>query len=175
MFRRTLVLPVLAVTAGLAVGCSSSGSEAAETPATGQTSSGDSQAGMKPVTLTMYTLQNFTDDSFRDLIAEPLKKKYPYITVEWIRSGTGGSSLADLLGGGTVPDLVNGWNGELATYAKYHLLGDMTPWIQKERIDLNRFQPVVIDAVRKMSDKGDLCRSLFPAIECALLQQGHLR
>lgn len=109
----------------------------------------------QPVTLKMYTFQNFTtDELFNDYIGEAVKKKYPYITVEWIRSQSGGMTLSDLLASGVTPDLINGWNAEIKTLENYDLLGDMTPLAKEYNLDLGRFEPVALDAVKALSDKG---------------------
>ncbi|WP_248930600.1 ABC transporter substrate-binding protein [Paenibacillus hamazuiensis] len=111
----------------------------------------------EPVTLKMYTFQNFTsEEMLNDSILEPLKKKYPYISVEVIRSQSGGMTLPDLLASGTTPDLVNGWQAEIKTLENYHLVGDMAPLAKQHHIDLDRFEPVALGAIKALSDKGEL-------------------
>ncbi|CAG7658964.1 ABC transporter substrate-binding protein [Paenibacillus allorhizosphaerae] len=110
-----------------------------------------------PVTLKLYTYQNFTNEEmFNDYIVEPLKKKYPYITVQLIRSQAGGMTIPDMLAAGDTPDLINGWQAEIKTLENYHLVGDMAPLVKQNNLDLGRFEPVAIDAVKALSDKGEL-------------------
>ncbi|CAG7609854.1 hypothetical protein PAESOLCIP111_01213 [Paenibacillus solanacearum] len=115
------------------------------------------EARQEPVTLKLYTYQNFTNDEmFNDYIVEPLKKKYPYITVQLIRSQSGGMTVSDMLAAGDTPDLINGWQAEIKTLENYHLVGDMAPLVKQNNLDLNRFEPVAIDAVKALSEKGEL-------------------
>lgn len=107
MIKRVFLGMTLLAAAGLVNACSSgsAGGDKASPDA------GKKQTGNQPVTLKLYTYQNFTNDElFNDYIGEAVKKKYPYITVEWIRSQSGGMTMPDLLASGVTPDLINGWN-----------------------------------------------------------------
>jgi ABC-type glycerol-3-phosphate transport system substrate-binding protein len=143
---------------GLTAACSSkpAGNEAGSNQAGGNQVEKPKE-NTDPVTLKMYTFQNFTSpEMLNDAIMEPLKRKYPYITVEVIQSQSKGMTLSDLLASGTTPDLINGWQAEIKTLENYHLAGDMTPLAKQYNLDLGRFEPVALDAIKALSDKGEL-------------------
>lgn len=108
-----------------------------------------------PVTLTLFPSVGIDDKDVNNLFIEPVKKKYPHITIEMIKPGKG-TMIQDLVAAGQPPDLLYTWNGGLPTFQAYDLLYDMTPLARKHGIDLNRFEPVVLDAIKVLSDKGEL-------------------
>lgn len=55
----------------------------------------------------------FPEEDFNRYITEPVKKKYPHITVERINLSEKGKTLADLITAGTIPDIVTVYPGNL--------------------------------------------------------------
>lgn len=105
----------------------------------------------EPARLTVFKGQAITDDEWDQLLVQPLKKKYPHITLEPL-SG----NLADIINSGVVPDLLTQFNGYVTDFIPYNILMDITPLITKHKLDLKRFDPVYLDALRVISDKGEL-------------------
>lgn len=110
----------------------------------------------QPVKLTIYLWQPLDDKEFNTLLVEPLKKKYPYITLEPIRLGKGQNNLAELIASGIVPDLVTQFNGYIPSMRQLDVLEDITPLLKQHSIDLSRFEPAILDAIRINSEKGEL-------------------
>ncbi|MDB5085059.1 MAG: hypothetical protein JWN30_1945 [Bacilli bacterium] len=136
---------VLALTSGVAAGCG--------LPA--KTTSVNTAEDTSPVTISIYSTQGLTDADYQLLYVEPLKKKYPYITLQLITPAAG-TQLNDLIAKGTVPDLYTTWNGDFGTYAAADMLTDITPYLKKDNIDLNRFDPIIIDSIKTASSNGEV-------------------
>lgn len=107
-----------------------------------------------PVTLKVF--QNgaeITDEDFKLLFADPVKKKYPHITLEFTRPGNS-VTLASLVAAREVPDLLLTPNSGIMALKQLDLLTDITPQVKAQNLNLARFNQVAIDAVT--SDKGEL-------------------
>lgn len=87
------------------------------------------------------------EDDFQLLIAEPLKKKYPHITVEYVVPGKG-TMINDLVASKEVPDLLIYGIGNYTQYRDLGILTDITPLVNKMKIDLSRFKPWVLDNIK---------------------------
>lgn len=105
-----------------------------------------------PVTLTMFLTQKFTDQEFKEMLVEPLQKKYPYITLEQSTQ----PNIDQVLASGEIPDLITIWNGQILPYYKYGLLEDNTAMMAKHKIDLNRFEPDSLNAIRVGENEKEL-------------------
>lgn len=102
--------------------------------------------------LTFFTIAGETVESFDERFGDPIRKKYPNYTINYIRSEKG-STLPELLAAGTVIDVYydsigNLADGLLANQLQY----DMSDLIKQFNIDLNRYEPTLIDAIREISD-----------------------
>ncbi|WP_158289480.1 ABC transporter substrate-binding protein [Paenibacillus flagellatus] len=142
---------LLAVTLALA-GC---GKGAGTSDAPSQQGGETPKTATEPVTLTAAIDAVIIDPALEKLIQEELKASRPNITLNIIQP-TKGNTLNELIAAGTVPDLIFTYNGRLSTYADRELLRDMTELAKTHQIDLSRFDPQMIDDVRKFSDKGEL-------------------
>lgn len=120
---------------------------------------GRQQASTKKETYAPVTLKVFqngaeiTDEDFKLLFADPVKKKYPHITLEFIRPSND-ITLASLLTAREVPDLLLTPNSGIMALKQLDLLTDITPHLKSQNLNLARFNQVAIDAVK--SDKGEL-------------------
>lgn len=127
----------------LVAGCG--GSETTETPL----------ADPKPQPVTIRIGGNpgqISADEVTRYIAEPVKKKYPNITVEFVSFATAGQNLTDLVAAKQAPDLVaNGIVNVTKDFIPLGLAYDMTELIKKNGFDANRIQPVYFDAIRTAS------------------------
>jgi multiple sugar transport system substrate-binding protein len=112
------------------------------------------QEPLKPVELKMYQQQPLlTEDDFRLLISEPVKKKYPHITVT-LEKGT--NNLEKAITAGDAIDLIAMWNGDMPSFSDLGLFEDMTPLAAKHKFDLKRFDQGALDTVKGISAKGEL-------------------
>lgn len=107
-----------------------------------------SEISTDPVTLQMLVAINgLSDNDFKTLVEEPLKKKYPFITLQMMRPSEG-QTMADLVAAGTVPDLMY---GSFAQFMGYHrdlqVAADLTPLITKFKMDMSRFDPNIMKQI----------------------------
>jgi multiple sugar transport system substrate-binding protein len=103
----------------------------------------------KPVTITVFNPSNYSDYLWENLWVEPIKKKYPHITLVNMKNEKG-NSLAERVMANNVPDIIQG-QGVKATfeYSELGLLEDLTPLIQKHKIDLNQVEPAFMNSLKK--------------------------
>lgn len=129
------------VLAGMAVALAGCG-------ASGDSKPSKTEEAQKPVTLSIYMTQVLNDDEFKELLVEPVQKKYPYISIEKMEV----KSIEDAMAAGSIPDLITVWNGQLLPYKRNGLLEDITPHLKTNNIDLNRFTPVTLEPLRLSGD-----------------------
>ncbi|CAG7623225.1 hypothetical protein PAESOLCIP111_02497 [Paenibacillus solanacearum] len=141
---------LLSVSALLFAGCSKS---TAPTPAAGA----KEEEKHDPVTIQVGIKSSgyFSEDEFNRYIAEPVKKKYPWITAERVIYGN--DTLESIVVSGATPDLIitNNING-FPQLAQLDLLDSIEPLIQKHGIDLSRFEAGAVEAVKAGSRRSDL-------------------
>lgn len=112
----------------------------------------------KPVTIRVgamtYTLPK---EDFDKYIAEPLKAKYPHITLEYVDMMTNTvKMLNEMVTTGTVPDLL--YDG-ITNYYRVGAMGlpmDMTQLAQKAKFDYNVFEPSLVNNIKALSDKNEM-------------------
>jgi multiple sugar transport system substrate-binding protein len=106
-----------------------------------------------PVTLKLYnTNKRLTDEMFTTLIADPLKKKYPHITVQMVPGDF--KEIQNIPVTGSDLDLTIFWDGEMSGFLVYDLLTDLNPYIKKQNINLSRYQDNTIEP--SMGNKGEV-------------------
>ncbi|MDB5085037.1 MAG: family 1 extracellular solute-binding protein, partial [Bacilli bacterium] len=84
---------------------------------------------------------------FDSMVGNLLKKKFPYITFQYVQFQTG-SQLPDLINQNKVPDILEG-NGEVQTWNDLGLAYDLAPMIAKYKTDLNRFNQPFLENIRR--------------------------
>jgi multiple sugar transport system substrate-binding protein len=157
MFRKRLLTSILALSVVLtAAGCggSASSSEPSKTADPGSAAKPSGKAvSNDPVSLLVYLGADVSDEDFKLLFADPVKKKYPNITLTSVKPAKG-TTINELIASGTIPDIITTPNADMLGYKQQDLLYDIAPLLKENKIDLNRFQQPTIDAVK--SDKGEV-------------------
>lgn len=141
---------LLTVITGLLAGCS--GGNKAETGKTSAVSN-------EPVTIKIgaSASANYNNETlFKETVVEPVKKKYPHITLEYIPMGGNNpvKSIDDWLASGNIPDIITHANGSMGELFAYDLMTDITPLVKQTKTDLSRFDKAVLDSVKVASDQG---------------------
>lgn len=111
----------------------------------------------EPVTLKLYNYGALNAEMIDHLFVQPVKLKYPHITLQVIERTA--MPIEQLAIGGNEVDIITGWGSLLDQFGNFKLLTDLNPMIQKYNIDLNRFDKANLDGVRLQSDtiaKGSL-------------------
>lgn len=107
-----------------------------------------------PVTLKIYMWDAiFQDDVFQKLIAEPVKKKYPNITLQQVVRGPNMQPDSIVTSGDNEVDIIMAWNDVLVQFQDLKLLSDITADVKKAGLDLGRFDDQVLDGMRDRDKK----------------------
>ncbi|WP_028550808.1 ABC transporter substrate-binding protein [Paenibacillus sp. UNC451MF] len=118
---------------------------------------GDSKPKIKdpdPVTLKLFPYNPMSESDFNKLIAEPVKKKYPYITVEMLAKNA--TQFESTIAAKEDMDLILMWNGNINGNKQYGIFEDMTPYARKAGFDFGRFDPKAMETIKELSDKGEI-------------------
>ncbi|WP_179136092.1 ABC transporter substrate-binding protein [Paenibacillus sp. 32352] len=107
-----------------------------------------------PVTLKLFPYNPMSESDFNKLIAEPVKKKYPYITVEMLAKNA--TQFESTIAAKEDMDLILMWNGNINGNKQYGIFEDMTPYARKAGFDFGRFDPKAMETIKELSDKGEI-------------------
>ncbi|MEF3305637.1 ABC transporter substrate-binding protein [Paenibacillus sp. GYB003] len=148
MLDKSICLATISLIALSLAGCGSSSN--------GGNSDKDS-VDQSPATVTVGFLPGWlTEEERKQYIIDPVQKKYPWITVE-MKPYEKGSSLAELVVAGDIPDIVidtniHGFN----TWSDLGLMYPLSDLIKSNKMDLNRFEPEALDAIKAATQRDDL-------------------
>jgi multiple sugar transport system substrate-binding protein len=106
------------------------------------------QAPAQPVTLKVFQqYATLSDDEFNSLIAEPVKKKFPHITMEIVRA-TAKIGAQELIASGEMPDLLFVPHTYYYQYVDLNLPYDLTGLVKQYKTDLGAYEPQAIEEIR---------------------------
>jgi multiple sugar transport system substrate-binding protein len=123
----------------------------------GDTSSQDTKASApkvstEPVTLTFYPhVAALEEELFQQYVAEPTKKKYPNITLEFLPKG-GVNKIEEMIASNTIPDIIFAGSDNFVSLQRIGVLTDMEPLVKQSRFDLSIFAPESIQTLRDVND-----------------------
>ncbi|MBD2864098.1 ABC transporter substrate-binding protein [Paenibacillus oceani] len=105
----------------------------------------------KPAELVFHNLAGGAEEQFNNTYGNLIRKKFPNYTIKFIQSKPG-TTLPELVAVKERVDIVY----NTIEYIAEPLLGtgleyDMTELIKKHNVDLNRFEPTIIDGIRGMA------------------------
>jgi multiple sugar transport system substrate-binding protein len=144
-----------------------SGCGNASTGDAGSTSSQENKVSDQPVTLKVFQISAaLTDKEFEDYFIQPVKKKYPNITLELVRNGD--SKIADLVAAGTTPDIIYSPQAGLQQFSDLGLQYNLNDLISKNKFDIGKFDPVTVEGIKGYSTKGELFALPFSVNSSAL-------
>lgn len=160
LFRKKLVpfLTAASLLISLTAACADSGSgDAGGTSAIPGTASVSSkETASEPLTLSFYVSSlNLTNTEFKLLIADPVHKKYPNITVERIIPPQG-VDLAKLVATNEIPDIIYAAVTSYYSFKKLGLLQDLGEFIEKNDFDLNRIKPEILQTIKNYTPEGTI-------------------
>ncbi|MDB5083300.1 MAG: hypothetical protein JWN30_186 [Bacilli bacterium] len=106
-----------------------------------------------PVTLTVYTyFMNISDDEINQYLVQPLKEKYPNITLNFIRKGV----PKDVVASDTIPDIAITSNSRFQEFQDLDFPLDLRDSIKKYNVDLNKFVPVNMETIKEKGTNGEI-------------------
>ncbi|WP_079913193.1 ABC transporter substrate-binding protein [Paenibacillus sp. 32352] len=113
-------------------------------------------ASTEPVKLLLYSNgATFTNTEFQTLIADPVKKKYPNITIERLEPPST-ATPEEIFSSGTVPDLIFSTSTSYYRFIKMGALEDVRELIKKYNFDASRLKLFLYDAVKQIADSGEI-------------------
>jgi multiple sugar transport system substrate-binding protein len=132
---------------GLVAGCSGGtepGDTAASSPAVNKPKS------TEPVTLTMYAMQTGQDER----AVKALAKKFPHISFNVIpyKNPDQDKVFREFLTTGTVPDVILTNFDSVRVLVDLQIAMDLTGLIKENKVDLNKFSPEAIEAMKLYGD-----------------------
>jgi multiple sugar transport system substrate-binding protein len=77
--------------------------------------------------------------------------------------GKDGQTIEQVLASGTAPDILVGSILELDRYKKLQTMVDLNPLIKKQKFDLTRIEPALMDTVKVYGDKGEIYGLVYTA------------
>ncbi|MCC2685366.1 MAG: family 1 extracellular solute-binding protein, partial [Paenibacillaceae bacterium] len=116
----------------------------------------ESKSDSEPVTLSVFQQgANISDEEFQQYLAGPVTKKYANITLRLVHSGEG-STPEDLLASGTFPDLIYTSDKNINVFTRLGVAANLDDLVKKNKMDLQRFEPKMIETIKSHGDNGQL-------------------
>lgn len=140
------------MTATLTAGCGSAG--AGKTEGTGSEQKTAEIDLTKPVTLKIFDANSTPETLFTKQIADPIKAKFPNVSFEVIHPGKG-SYITELAATGNLADLYLTTTWDFPKLIATKLVLELTEPIRKSKVDMNGYQPTLVDTIQKFSPNGD--------------------
>jgi multiple sugar transport system substrate-binding protein len=111
----------------------------------------------EPANLTLYTFNSgLTDEEFQQFFTDPLKKKFPQVTLKKVKGEkTGATAPENILASGENPDLIFTGPVSIPVFTKLQMATDLNDFIKKNNMDLKQFEPSTIDSIKKHGAKGE--------------------
>ena len=149
---KKLAIVAIAIMTLFTAACSNAGNNGENA---GQ-AAGDSGA-KEPVTLKVLRAGiTVTESEFNAYLADAVRTKYPHITLEWVEAPED-VEIEPLITQGTVPDIIiASTTAATSDFERLDLVEDLTPFVEKYGVDLNRLKPVVLDTIKTYSPEGKL-------------------
>ena len=158
------------------VACTSGGNEdmevSTQSPDTNEQPSNDAEETTdeaesvptpEPAEIVFYSTNNDPVESFDYRFGDSLRKKFPHHTIEYMQAGDG-KRLPELVTAGIPFDIYFNSIGNFETNAfPYGIDYDMTDLIKQFDVDLDRFEPTVIDHVKRAYDGGMFALPVYTA------------
>jgi multiple sugar transport system substrate-binding protein len=150
--QRKVAAAGLAALAVMVSGCSSAGKQ--PDTAAGLNAADIGTIGKDPITLTVYQdTTGITDEEFTMFIAEPVRKKFPQVTMKLERKPKD-RTLEELVMSNEFPDMVYASSFDINKFRKLDLLLDLNDMIKKYNFPLDKFDKSAIDEVNLYGEKG---------------------
>lgn len=111
--------------------------------------------GDEPLTLTFFnTSGTFPDVEFKTLIADPIKKKYPNVTIERITPAA--TTTNEEVLSTHVPDIIYSSSSSHQKIIRTGAYEDLRELIKRHNFDESRIKPILYDYIKEMTKgKGD--------------------
>jgi len=136
----------------VAAGCGTGGTEADKGAAKGQEPAPVVLAADKPAELVFYSIARDSEETFNERYGHAIKKKFPNLTIKYVKRVAGETDLQQYVVTGQPIDLIWGSLGSWPGVLDYKLETDMTDLVKAHGIDLASFEPYLIDAIKQFGN-----------------------
>jgi multiple sugar transport system substrate-binding protein len=145
------VVLIVACLTGLLSGCGT-----AEKAAGVSNTTTNGKLAEAPVTMQVFQAgAGISDTEFKELISDPVHKKYPNISLELVRQ-TKDVTADSLVAAGQFPDLLFVDSLNLNTFLDLNLLFDMSELAKKYNVDIHHFEKRAIDEIKRYGTQAQL-------------------
>jgi len=149
-----LLLAILSACGG-DEGGGSGAAKAADGSSAGQSASDENKLGGKPLTLTFYsTSGTLPDTEFNTLIAEPIHKKYPNVTIERITPAAT-TTPEEVLTTHT-PDIIYSTSTTHQKIVRTGAYEDLRGLIDKYQFDTARVKPILWNYIKELGKSDEI-------------------
>lgn len=107
----------------------------------------------KPVTLKVYIAPAVPEGYYEKRIEEPIRSKYPHITLERIPRGP---KLPELLASGNPPDIIFDGLTNIVPTLELDVPLSLDELAKRSKFDLSKLEPTVLKEIRSYSKTGEL-------------------
>lgn len=116
------------------------------------------QLSTEPVTLRVNNWNTaFQQAEFDTFFAEPVRKKYPSITLEYLDfTKSSANTLENLMAAGNTPDIVFTDHPNLAGLLEYKYPQDLNGYVRDFAVDLKQVDPQVLEGGKSIGSSGEL-------------------
>lgn len=150
MRKKLKQLGVSMMALAILAGCG--GGDAMTTPKAGDAPVAPFAMTTDPITLTLLDRLKYPDENMKKYILDPLAKKYPNVTIQVIKN-VKGTTIEELIAAGTIPDLVFLSTPYVLDFNKLDVLEELTPWVKKYNMPLDKLNQEAVDAIKKYAAK----------------------
>ncbi|CAG7654830.1 ABC transporter substrate-binding protein [Paenibacillus allorhizosphaerae] len=113
----------------------------------------------EPVTLTFYSMPAFKLDQIQTHIIEPVRKKFPHITIEVV-DNTSGKKIDEVVNqfvtANAIPDFMLTNYSTVRTLKSLGIAFDLSSLIKGNKVDVAKFMPRAIEYLKLYSEQNEL-------------------
>jgi multiple sugar transport system substrate-binding protein len=152
-----LLFTTLMLIIGFTAGCSQDPVSVSNSQSQQKAEAEHTAAPPAPVTLKLYVeYGSFSDDELTAYFLNPVRQKYPYITIDIVKSDKPATYIQNAVLTNSVPDLIFTTSVQMGKYIEEKVALDLKPLIKKNNTDLSKIYPVVIDSIQAHSDSVEM-------------------
>lgn len=102
----------------------------------------------QPITMTLFTEIPMLPDDFDRLVVQPVKKKFPAVTLQRVETAKGGNQIQDLVTAGSIPDLMLTGFNFLGNLMQLELPLELDESVKNAKLDLSVFDDTVMSSLK---------------------------
>lgn len=103
----------------------------------------------RPVELVFYSIARDSEETFNERYGNAIKKKFPNLTIKYVKRVAGETDLQQYVTTGQTIDLIWGSLGSWPGILDFKLETDMADLVKVHGIDLSSFEPYLVDAIKQ--------------------------